>query len=244
MNSGRACAPRWGGVVEEVRMRNLGKTVSLGVAICAASAMVASAGPEWPEMGDAGDLPMSAQQPLGGGTLSKISGGLNGGALLRGGDFQDLYLINIVSPGMFSATTNPAGGGSTSFDSQLFLFDMTGIGLLTNDDSGVGTGHSTLTGTTSDGTVVLTMPGMYILGISGFDSDPESAAGPIFPMGPREDVLPASGAGGMGTLTGWDVAGATGTYEIFLEGVEFVPSPGATSLLGLAAICGMRRRRS
>src|SRR5262245_62140467 len=90
----------------------------------------------WAEIGDAGDLPGTAQIAVGSNPLTQITGSLG---LMDG----DLYRIHISSPSTFSATT--VGAGGTLIDSQLFLFDSAGMGIYANDDQiGGGGTRSTL----------------------------------------------------------------------------------------------------
>jgi hypothetical protein len=115
------------------------------VALLAAAAM-ATAGPAWVEGGagdsDAGSLPGSAQNTQGSGPMMFIEGSLDGTTGATGeGDFEDMYVINILEPTLFCATTAypPA---FTEFDSRLYLFrieangDILGFGLLGNEDTG------------------------------------------------------------------------------------------------------------
>lgn len=82
---------------------------------------------DWTEQGDAGDLPETAQAT---GTdtntpLSSISGAL-------AADDVDMFAIYIADPSAFRAETNTA---TTTFDSQLWLFDVNGNGIVHDDDS-------------------------------------------------------------------------------------------------------------
>ncbi|MHC4210011.1 MAG: hypothetical protein ACYSWT_09905 [Planctomycetota bacterium] len=115
------------------------------VALLAAAAM-ATAGPAWVEGGggdsDAGSLPPSAQNTQGSGPMAFISGNLDGTTGATGeGDFEDMYVINILDPATFCATTAFAPA-FTEFDSRLYLFrietngDILGFGLLGNEDTG------------------------------------------------------------------------------------------------------------
>jgi hypothetical protein len=85
----------------------------------------------WSEQGDAGDLPETAQS-TGNGALAQIQGNLSA-------DDVDMYAIYITDPANFSASTV---GGAT-FDTQLWLFDSDGKGVVFNDDA-VGTTATTI----------------------------------------------------------------------------------------------------
>lgn len=207
---------------------------ALGLTVCAA------AGPEWPETSipvEAGSLPETAQKPLGSGQLKKINGqllpasGLLGGAP---GDFQDMYLIRIVDPVGFRASTlgAPAGSGA-DFNTQLFLFSVFEVGVLANDDDLLsGTLLSAITSPATDGTGA-TIPGagLYYLAITGFNSDPVSIPGPIFDQVTSTEISGPDGFGGSGLIVGWvPPTGARGTYSIDLTGVEFVDCDGDLDL--------------
>jgi hypothetical protein len=110
-------------------MRNYAQLWLSSIAI---AALIASAGAQtWDETanggGDAGDLPATAQVVLGSGSLTAITGNL-------GASDVDMYQIIICDPLNFEATTV---GGAT-FDTQLWLFDLNGNGVLHNDDDPVG----------------------------------------------------------------------------------------------------------
>src|SRR5687768_159961 len=94
------------------------------VLILAMSAVAsASFGQTWLEMGDAGGLPSTANMTMGSGNLASITGGLStaAGAV----DREDMFCINVTSPGTFSASTFSGfgTGGAASYDTQLFLFN-------------------------------------------------------------------------------------------------------------------------
>jgi MYXO-CTERM domain-containing protein len=141
----------------------------------------------------------------------------------------------------------------TTFDTQLFLFDASGFGLLANDN--IAPGGPPLSGfgnMSTDGTdIEILEPGTYLLAISGSDSDPlginptTGGLEAIFdmPFGSFE-VSGPDGTGGMSPISGWSGPGATGDYLIELVGTDFAtsPSPGALAMVLLAG-CARRRRR-
>ncbi|MEM7228401.1 MAG: hypothetical protein AAF432_06255 [Planctomycetota bacterium] len=193
------------------------------------------AGPEWPEMGDAGSTIGGAQNPSGSGKNGRISGALTGSSPLTLGpggpgdkDFQDLYVIYIKNVNCFRATLDPMLNGDADFDTQLFLFGNDGVGLLANDEVFPGSGFSELTGESDDQTnFQLQRNGVYIIGISGFDSDPANPGGAIFDQMAPDEISGPDGpgglaAGGPGDLQFWSPPqGDTGTYSIVLDGVYF-----------------------
>ena len=77
------------------------------------------------ESEDAGDLPLSAQQRIGSGPLTAIEGTISNSA------DQDMFLIFIQDPSAFAASTNNPGTNLlVDNDTQLFLFDFDGFGVL------------------------------------------------------------------------------------------------------------------
>src|SRR5437764_544629 len=98
-----------------------------------AAASAAMAGPDWVEGSiDAGSTIGTAQHTLGTGQLNSISGGLSGGGDTL--DLEDMFIISITTPTLFTLTT-----GAANFDPQLFLFNITvpgeAFGLLANDNT-------------------------------------------------------------------------------------------------------------
>lgn len=179
------------------------------------------------EIGDAGDLPGISQAAGVLPVLTQIAGSIGSST------DADMYAITISTAGVFSATT--VGTPGTLGDTQLFLFNFSGAGLLANDDSSGF--RSTLTGTPLS-------PGLYFLAISAFDRDPVSVGGLIFPSFPFNPVYGPTGPGGGSPITGWSGAGGTGTYTIDVQ-LEPVPEPATLLLFGtaLAGIGGIARRR-
>ena len=116
------------------------------------------------ENGDAGSVPATAQVIPS--EVTTITGTL---ALL---DQEDLYRVCLAPGQTFSATT----AGSDIADTQLFLFDATGRGVVANDDDATGL-QSTLPAGLE---LSPTSGGIYYLGVSSFDADPLSSAGAIF----------------------------------------------------------------
>ncbi|MBE9127743.1 MULTISPECIES: DVUA0089 family protein [unclassified Coleofasciculus] len=156
------------------------------------------------EVGDAGQSLFNAQViPGGSGTLDSITG------TISNSNDVDLFQITLTDGGTFSATTV----GGANFDTQLFLFDDSGVLVRQNDDS-----SGTLQSTISDSPFDPLAPGTYFLGISSFNNDPVGIP-PTFP------------GGGF----------SSGDYTIELTGVESAPptfSIGA-SPVGLPAGTGI-----
>jgi hypothetical protein len=189
-------------------------------------------------MGDAGSSPGSAQTPGGSGKLGRITGTLSGVSPLAGpgvsplagpgatDDFQDLYVIYIKDVNCFRASLDPAVMGFAEFNSQLFVFSLDGVGLLANDDADIpNADFSTLTSIATDvQDFRLQRNGLYLLGISGFDSDPANRAGQIFDQADPTEISSPDGPGGIltgapGVLEFWNPEiGETGAYGIVLDG--------------------------
>lgn len=215
-----------------------------------AFAVTAHAGPEWTEMGDAGSLPSDAQTPMspGDGPIAIINGNLTGDPGGRGvPDFEDVYRIVIKDFENFSAFIVPNVSGATTFDTQLFLFDEFGLGILGNDDVAGASpnGESGFGNMATDGSgAAVTQNGVYFLAISGAGNAPLNPLDePIFNFA---DPFEVSGPDGSfpPELFNWSGPGAIGEYTIQLTGASFLPAPGAAGLLALAGLSVTRRRRA
>lgn len=131
----------------------------LALSISATGAFAA----DWNEIPDAPEL-LPGQITVGAGPLDRING-----EVVSDGD-RDLYCIRVTNYTAFRATT--VGQPGTLSDTQLFLFDANGMGVTHNDDS-AGGARSTLT------SIFLTSNGIYHIGISAYNGDPNSAGGLI-----------------------------------------------------------------
>jgi hypothetical protein len=182
----------------------------------------------WTEIGDAGDLPGTAQIVQGGGPLDSIFGVMNDPDV-------DMYKIYIYDPAGFSAH-------ATGFDPQLFLFDQSGLGVYGDDDSGGGLNALLPAGNTYSPTT----PGIYYLAISEFNLDPFSAGGAIFSGYP---AATPTGPGSGSPVSYWSGGtwGVGGEYQIDLTGAQnVIPTPGAILLgsIGVGLVSWLRRRRT
>ncbi|MEO1126758.1 MAG: hypothetical protein AAFX95_22190 [Cyanobacteria bacterium J06639_16] len=173
--------------------------------------------------------------------LDSISGVLSGDA--------DLFQIFLTGGQQFSATTlnpdtllgipidNTLGNPNDLLgDPQLFLFDALGNGIYANDDS-FGSSQATLP---SLGFSPVES-GIYFLGISGFDVDPISAGGEIFPDQPANAAVGPTGSGGGAPLIGFaGQSSSSGRYTISLTGAQTIAAPASVpepaALLGLLAV--------
>jgi hypothetical protein len=194
------------------------------------------------EFADAGQTQATAQVTAGDSTsLTDIFG------RLRSSSDVDLYLINIVNGGAFSAST-VNGIGDPFLDTQLFLLTASGAPVYTNDDADGSTLRSTLPSGSSFGPVAA---GLYILGISLSGNDPVNAVNQLlFDFGLTTDVRGANPSLQPASLGGF-TEGAfddRGSYRIQLTGaVAAIPEPTSALLatlgLGLCGATGLRRRR-
>jgi hypothetical protein len=169
--------------------------LTIGALTLSASAQI------WYEQGDAGDLPETAQS-TGSGTLSQIQGSLDVNDV-------DMYAIYITDPAAFSASTVR---GAT-WDTQLFLFDANGVGVVAEDDT-VGL-QSTIDNTAG----CITAPGLYYLAITRFNKDPLGCnEGGLWST--NDNNCP-NGTESSSRVNSWTSSTVTaGSYTIFLTGVE------------------------
>jgi hypothetical protein len=204
----------------------------LGLLLAMGLAPHASAVP-WTEVGDAGDLPATAQVPVGSGGITSIFGSTP----ITSATDADMYRIHLSVPSAFSATTVGTVGnpGLQLQNSQLFLFNEDGFGVYGRDDN-PGTPRTTLPAGSPLGPL---LPGDYFLAISGFDRDPMSAGGEIFPDTPNNIVHGPTGPGGTQPVSGWTGLAAAlasrGNYRIDLTGAEFV-GPAVTPVVEPATL--------
>jgi hypothetical protein len=155
--------------------------------------------------GDAGDLPATAMTIPGAGPLTAIRGS-------GGGNDADMYAIYICDPTSFSASTSNT---ETNLDTQLFLFNSSGIGVASDDDNPAGGFTSVITNT------FVTTPGLYYLAITTYDKDPlDSSGNLIWNDTPYNVERAPDGPGAANPIAQWNVgAGGSGGYLITLTGV-------------------------
>ena len=239
-------------------MRNLNETTWAGALVLAVAAVTpANAGPNWVEGLDAGGTPGSAANILGMGPLFTISGNLSQAFGPGVADLEDMFLIRITDALAFSASSQDP---TTTFDTQLWLFRfdeldplMNGLGLLGNNDAMMGNSTSLLGPMSDDGTGIMLTEGLYYLAISGGAGPltgrvpgaevPVIGLSEIFDLATPTELSGPDGPGGAFVIDSWIGEGEVGSYVIHLEGVEFVPAPGAAGVLALGLLWFRRRRR-
>jgi hypothetical protein len=187
----------------------------------AALAGLAHATP-YTEVGDSGTT-LGTSQSVGGG-IDQIVGSLGGGDV-------DLYEL-VLGAGLFTAQTHNIPCCGSGPDTQLFLFDAAGMGIVANDDR-PGSQGSFISTTLAGGT--------YYLGVSTFNLDPFSSTGNIFPDAFSccgNGIKLPTGPGGSNPLSSWATGpagagtGQGGAYTVTLNQAT-VPEPSTALLLGL-----------
>ena len=172
----------------------------------ALTALTATALAQWTEQGDAGDLPETAQAT---GTdtntpLSSISGSLDANDV-------DMFAIYIADPSAFRAETNTS---TTNFDSQLWLFDVNGNGIVHDDDS-AGSLRSRITNANN----CIPGPGIYYIAISRYNRDPRDCDDNAIWTGTAN----ACAVAGRSRVASWTGSTSAGTYQIVLQGAFTAP---------------------
>ena len=171
------------------------------------------------EMGDAGGSIATAQSTTNSTqTFDQIQGSLSPTA----NDSVDIYKIYATGGGNFSAQTI----GGVAFDSELFLFDSSGKGVYSNDDTITFLSPSVLP---ANNALTPRSAGYYFLAITQCCYQPFSSAGPIFQYadGNQATNLLLSGPTGSGGALplsyfsgAFDQTPGGGAYTIFLTGAS------------------------
>ncbi len=186
----------------------------------------------WVESVDAGDSLAGSQQTLGAGALTQISG------TLPSDSDADIYQITIPNPAVFKAWRN----GLVTTDPDLWLFSVSGMGIVHNDV--VMAGETSLTGG------FVPSAGTYYLAITNDGAVAYGSGGDIWLaawnyVGARAPDGPGAAQPFIG-WTGPSMNNGVMSYTILLQGAEFaaIPEPTVVPLLGLGgfAICRRGRR--
>lgn len=208
-------------------------------AACTCLAAPAAHAITYVEVGDAGQTIGTAQAVAGPGAIDAIRGSL---LTSSSTDRADLFAIYLTAGQAFSATTTASSLAFNDFDTTLFLFSGSGLGLLASDDDAGP--QSTISG------FMPSTSGVYYLGIAGAGYNPISAGGSIFPVLSGGGQFGPTGPGGGQPLIGWNSTTSEGdAYEVRLTGVlaSAVPEPAsAWTLLAGLMVCGahLARRRN
>jgi hypothetical protein len=193
-------------------VRQLKLRIATALAILSLLALAPAAGAA-DEVGDAGDLPATAQDLTGAGVET-----ING-TVAEATDI-DMYRVCVDGGGSFSASSV----GGTSVDTQLFLFDPSGRGVYANDDQMDGVIQSLLP---AGHALTPQAPGEYYLAVGAYNLDPLGADEPIF--GPGTGVVGPTGPGGGEPVSGWGGRpGGSGPYTLTLTGTQCAPPPDTT----------------
>lgn len=186
-------------------------------------------------------------------SLDHILGSLsiNPNTLLSEG--ADVYRIFISDPSTFSASTTSLGGGRNGFDTQLFLFNLNGTGIATNDDHSPGAQAQLSAGNALYSSLAA---GYYYLVISGAGSHPADMSNVrIFPnqdegADPTQTYGPKNGTPDETNAAWTQFNGSSsegGTYSIALTGASIaVPEPTTVALIitgSIAGLIAMRRKK-
>jgi subtilisin-like proprotein convertase family protein len=159
--------------------------------------------------GDAGELPATAQVVAGSSGLSipQIRG------TLTSGNDVDMFQIDVCDIA-FAATTFP----DTGFDTQLFLFNNAGFGVVMNDDVPDGLpGDNSLQSRISS--ALVPAGGTYYLAVSRYDTDPQSSGTDLWLDSPFNIERAPDGPAAANAVNGWTAnAQAAGNYVIALSG--------------------------
>jgi hypothetical protein len=171
--------------------------------------------------GDAGDLPATAQlvtlpdQTPCRSPVTRIRGD-------NGADDVDMYVICITDPANFVASTV----GTTTWDTQLWLFRCDGTGVVHNDDN-PDTGGGTQSRIDNRANCIQ-QGGIYLLAISRWNRDAVDAQNQLlWNNTPFGTVRCPDGPGAANPIAGW-TGGTTagGRYIISLQGAYFVSDQG------------------
>ncbi len=174
-------------------------------------------GQQWDESthggGDAGESLATAQVCGGANALTSIRG-------IHTFDDCDMFLIDIFNPGSFSA----AVASDANFDTQLFLFNESGLGITHHDDVSSTNRRSRLTNQ------FVSQAGRYYLAINADNRHAfTNLERQIWNSTPSLTERSPDGPGANGALAFWsdDLGGADdgGVYTINLTGCRFINDP-------------------
>jgi hypothetical protein len=168
----------------------IGTVVLLLLLPLGGGAVLTAFGQTWTELGDAGELPETAQWTAGTGSLTEIHGSCPGGD-------RDMFVITVTDAAHFKAWVSKGG------DTKLGIFTTSGDGIVMNDDTRVpNSGRSTLDFTQNG---ISLSNGTYILGLLNAGQMWANEGGRIWnnqgPNGEWDDQRPPDGPGAPGPVT-------------------------------------------
>jgi hypothetical protein len=220
---------------------DVSKPLSAGV-LCVCLLTTTPAAASFIEIGDAGDLPATANMTGGVGPLTTILGNLTAADPFDAVLDVDMFGIYISDPAAFSASTVAAVGMNVD-DPQLFLFTSTGVGVLMNDDDPSGmSGAQSAIGALPLGFLA----GLYFLAIGWWDNEPVSALFDL--IFDATTSLPAVSD----PVAGWNLdvllrIDVPTAYEIDLTGAlpsTAIPEPALMTMALVGAAALLRRQRA
>ena len=155
-------------------------------------------------------------------SLDKITGQLGGQA--------DLFRIFLTGDSFSASTEN----SDTTLDTQLWLFDEQGFGIISNDNTVSAANSTKSTIRLTSGSVAA---GFYYLGVSSYDYDPRGQNGAFIWENNRRDLQLRAASASNSPLQSWavrpesrDVLRPNGAYTVDLTGAGFfVPTPTPTA---------------
>lgn len=163
----------------------------------------------WSEVGDAGDLPGTAQATVGVGALTTITGSLWADTDV------DVYCIRITDEAAFKARLQCVAWSGPS----PFLFDASGVGVATTDECSGGDKLISSTFVTTNGVYYLAIAPMPITAVAGADD----IWVPVLSTERAPD-----GPGAANPVTSWGgapVVQPINPYTVYLTGAEFCDAP-------------------
>ncbi len=152
------------------------------------------------------DLPSNAEEVTGSSQVGAIVGALQAGE-------TDMYKIRITDPAAFLATLRC---GAT-FDTQLFIFNESGVGVVFNDDFAAA---APIVRQSEIGPALIPSAGIYYIAVSQYDRDPlDAGAAELWLDLPFDGQRGPDGPGAANPVSSWSAGGGANNYTLFLTGV-------------------------
>lgn len=185
--------------------------VLLGVTLSLAAATALRA-QTWSEVGDAGDLPVSAQATSGIGGLGSLSGTLSSASDVDMYCVQTSAMVRVYGYPVLTITC------WSDLSPNVWVFDANGMGISTNESCAGG--FKTLT------TATLVPFTTYYVAVSYSGVIPVSAGGPMWLSAPGERT--PDGPGAASAVTGWagsPLVTGPNPYQLGFNFTEYCESP-------------------